>query len=250
MQEEDGAGWWGTIDRFIGEASARLVSNLSESVSFLNLDVGEGQTRAWNDSVRVAKRECERLVATHPESSKWGIIFEYQLPRERGRRPDIIILTGCSLQVIEFKGRQSAEQADVDQLTAYARDLHEYHGASHELRLNSILSLDDAMIDQHEFDGVSIVGGRNLAECLGRLADEPPCEPPAIQDWLSADYAPLPSLVAAARRIFEHEPLPQIRRAHSAGIPEALQALQTAAADARKKQTASHCSCFGRARLR
>ena len=168
MEEEPGAGWWGTIGHFIEEPIARLVSNLSKSVSFLNLDVGEGQTRAWNDSVRVAKRECQRLATIHPESSKWGIIFEYQLPRERGRRPDIIVLTGCSLQVIEFKGRHSAEQADVDQLTAYARDLHEYQGASHELRLNSVLSLDDATIDHHECEGVSIVGGRNLADCLGR----------------------------------------------------------------------------------
>jgi hypothetical protein len=236
MEEEDGAGWWGTIDRFIGEPTPRLVSKLSESVSFLNLEVGESQARAWNDSVRVAKREFQRLIVTHPESSKWGIVLEYQLPRERGRRPDIVVLTGCSLQVIEFKGRHVAEQADVDQLTAYARDLHEYHGASHELRLNSILGLDDAIIDQHEFEGVSIVGGRKLAECLGRLADEPPCEPPAIQDWLKADYAPLPSLVAAARRIFEHEPLPRIRRAHSAGIPQALHALQTAAGEARTKK--------------
>jgi len=170
---------------------------------------------------------------TNSESSKWGIVFEYQLPRERGRRPDVLILTGCSLQVIEFKGRHVAEQADVDQLTAYARDLHEYHGRSHDLRLNSILSLDDAAIDRNEFEGVSIVGGRKLAECLGQLADNPACDPPAIQEWLAADYAPLPSLVAAARRIFEHEPLPRIKRATSAGIPQALEALQRAAFNAR-----------------
>jgi DUF2075 family protein len=233
--DDDGVGWWGTIDRFIEEPAPRLVADVSRSVSFLNLDVGESQTRAWNESVRIIKRECQRLAVTHPESGKWGIVLEYQLPRERGRRPDVVILTGCSLQVIEFKGRDVAEQADVDQLTAYARDLHEYHGASHDLRLNSILSLDDASIDRHRFEGVSIVGGRRLAECLGELADQPPCDPPAILDWLAADYAPLPSLVAAARLIFDHEPLPRIKRATSAGIPEALEALQKAAAQARSQ---------------
>jgi hypothetical protein len=78
----DGVGWWGTIDRFIGEPASRLVANVSTSVSFLNLEVGESQTRAWNDSVRVVKRECQRLAVTHPESRKWGIVFEYQLPRD------------------------------------------------------------------------------------------------------------------------------------------------------------------------
>ena len=39
------------------------------------------------------------------------------------------------------------------------------------------------------------------------------------QRWLEGAYAPLPTLVAAARRIFEHEPLPRIRRAESAHIP-------------------------------
>ena len=40
--------------------------------------------------------------------------------------------------------------------------------------------------------------------------------------WIDADYSPLPSLVTAARRIFEHEPLPQIRKAQSAGIPDTI----------------------------
>jgi len=42
-------------------------------------------------------------------------------------------------------------------------------------------------------------------------------------------------LVAAARRIFEHEPLPQIKRAASAGIPQALASLQRTAREAQRK---------------
>ena len=37
--------------------------------------------------------------------------------------------------------------------------------------------------------------------------------------WIEADYEPLPTLVAAARSVFQHEPLPHIRRAKSVGIP-------------------------------
>lgn len=55
------------------------------------------------------------------------------------------------------------------------------------------------------------------------------------QAWLDADYAPLPTLVGAARRIFNHEPLPSIRRALSAGIPETIQTLVEIARQAKDK---------------
>jgi hypothetical protein len=38
------------------------------------------------------------------------------------------------------------------------------------------------------------------------------------QHWITAEYAPLPSLIQAARTIRDKEPLPQIKRALSAGI--------------------------------
>ncbi len=53
--------------------------------------------------------------------------------------------------------------------------------------------------------------------------------------WLNADYAPLPSLVSAARSIFNNEPLPQIRRALSAGIPDTIKELNRIAKVARGK---------------
>jgi DUF2075 family protein len=50
--------------------------------------------------------------------------------------------------------------------------------------------------------------------------------------FLEGDYVPLPSLVEAARLLFQHEPLPQIRRAASAGIPQTLALLHRLADDA------------------
>ena len=86
--------------------------------------------------MKLLKLECEQLVKRHPEARSWGLIFEYELPRERGRRPDVVVLTGCSLNVIEFKGRHFAEQSDLDQVGAYGRDLAEYHAGSRDLKVN------------------------------------------------------------------------------------------------------------------
>jgi hypothetical protein len=46
-----------------------------------------------------------------------------------------------------------------------------------------------------------------------------------LDAWLNAEYAPLPILIAAARRIFQHEPLPAVKRALSSSIPQAVKLL-------------------------
>lgn len=223
------AGWYGTIGDFLAQPDSGIRDDLRNRVSALILPVGEPQLQAWSDSVRLLKSECNELIKRHPESRAWGFILEYVLPRERGRRPDLVILTGCSLNVIEFKGRAYAEQADLDQVSAYGRDLAEYHSGSHHLRVNRILSLDGTRMAPQQISDVWVVGGKRLSQCLDHLADDPPCQAPDIEQWVNADYSPLPTLVKAARRIFDHEPLPSIRRTASAGIPQALDSLQSAA---------------------
>ncbi|MEM6426228.1 MAG: DNA/RNA helicase domain-containing protein, partial [Cyanobacteria bacterium P01_D01_bin.128] len=57
-----------------------------------------------------------------------------------------------------------------------------------------------------------------------------------IEAWVSADYAPLPTVIQAARQIFQHEPLPSIRRAESAGIPQLLNYLNRLVIDASQQR--------------
>ncbi len=229
------AGWYGTIDAFMEKRESEVRKDLRAFVSALVLPVEDPQERAWADSVRLLKSECRDLVGRYPIASSWGLILEYELPRERGRRPDLVILTGCSLNVVEFKGRTYAEQVDLDQVSAYGRDLSEYHAGSRNLRLNTVVCLDGTQEEPTLVDNVWFVGGRRLSRCLDHLKDDPPCSPPDIEQWVRSDYAPLPSLVKAARQIFENEPLPRINRATSAGIPEALESLNATAARAESK---------------
>src|SRR5262249_28299430 len=59
-----------------------------------------------------------------------------------------------------------------------------------------------------------------------------------LDAWLDAPYSPLPTLVEAARRIFRHEPLPHVKTAIAAGIPQTRellgQLIEQAAADGRR----------------
>jgi len=160
------------------------------------------------------------------------IIFEYELPRERGRRPDVVILVGPTVVVLEFKDYRTARQAHIDQVAAYARDFRHYHAASHTVTVVPLLVLTGSIDPPTTVDDVTIVGPKDVACALAGFERGNAIDP---YNWLASDYSPLPTLVAAARTIFKHEPLPHIRRAHSAGIPETIAELVRIADEAQSK---------------
>jgi len=169
-----------------------------------------------------------------PSSRDWFIVLEYELPREGGRRPDLVVLASGRIIVVEFKGFPSPTPAAVDQVADYARDLADYHEASHDHPVGAVLCLASSDEQPTVIKDVTVVSGQDLADgILMTLASLPPAPPIAADTWLDADYAPLPSLVTAARIIFEHAELPHIRRAESAGVPETLDVLAGAAERAR-----------------
>lgn len=180
------------------------------------------QHSAWINSAAVLRSALTTLLRLRPETAHWTLIFEYELPRERGRRPDVVLLAGGSILVLEFKDFATPLQAHLDQVAAYARDLRHYHAGSHNRLVLPVLVPTLSEATSSERDGVRIMPPVALAGALAVTVDATDDIVLDLQSWLYADYAPLPSLVAAARTIFQHEPLPQIRRAQSAGIAETV----------------------------
>ena len=132
----------------------------------------------------------------------------------------MVILANGNIVVLEFKDYGVVHRAHVDQAAAYARDLHSYHAGNHMTAVVPVLVLTQSGAPRESRRNVTIVGPRDLATAVDSLIQVGHGAPIDPDTWISSDYAPLPTLVAAARTIFEHEPLPQIRRAQSAGIPE------------------------------
>ena len=60
---------------------------------------GDSQIRAWDDCYDVLQNEFSKLEF-HEETY---FVFEYELHRERGRRPDVLLLSGNTVYVLEFK---------------------------------------------------------------------------------------------------------------------------------------------------
>ena len=142
---------------------------------------------------------------------------------EGGRRPDVVVLAGGALVVVEFKSTSIPSQADLDQVSAYTRDLTEYHKASHGLPAWSVLVPCAATPGLAAVkDDVVITAPEGLANYLLEASTQGDVE---LTGWLNSDYEPLPALVEAARRIFQHEPLPHVKRALGAGVADAVELL-------------------------
>ncbi|HEX7094705.1 MAG TPA: hypothetical protein VF183_02400 [Acidimicrobiales bacterium] len=176
------------------------------------------QIAAWDEEGRIMRATLRDICVAEPKAVDWGVAFEYELPLENGRRPDVVVLAGRTVVVLEFKQQSEPSAAAIDQVRAYARDLAEYHEQSHGLTVVPVLVLTGAPHPYHD-DELEIADPASLASVLLEHASGGQID---IDSWLTSVYAPLPTLIAAARRIFQNQPLPAIKRALSTRIPEAV----------------------------
>lgn len=183
-------------------------------------DASKSQIWAWFDCFNILQQEFKKFEPTL--TNEVYLIFEYELLRERGRRPDVLLLNGNNLFVLEFKGYSVENQAQIDQVKHYVRDLKSYHFKSHELNVIPVLILASSKDTLKELDGVSIVSGDQLYCYLKSQVNGPF---PNIKDWFAGEYAPLPSLIQSSQLLFKEKKFPQIKNAQSAGIPEVLSKL-------------------------
>ncbi|GHO88021.1 DNA/RNA helicase domain-containing protein [Dictyobacter formicarum] len=217
-------GWHGAINTFLKVLEQDWLQDLkNHHLVCMNMEADESQIRAWKNCFNILQVQLASAVKMRADVGNWTIIFEYELPRERGRRPDVIILANDTILVLEFKGFGSIHQAHIDQVSAYARDLQHYHAGSHNRLIYPLLVLTQSKGAEKTQDGVLITSPFELPDVLQSLVDTTVSSTPIDPlEWLAADYAPLPSLVNAARILFQHEPLPHIKRANSARIPETI----------------------------
>ena len=221
-------GWIGTGCEIADIRPDSVERVLRESyATYYTGSAGDAQVAAWRDELAWLSASFKSV----PETCDWGVVLEYELPGEGGRRPDVVVLTSNRLIVLEFK-RGRMRPGHLDQVKAYAADLADYHSESHDLPVDPVLVYTDRPGVRVEEDGVRVVGPDRLPETFRDLDGFDGVQD--VQRWVRGTYAPLPSLVGAAKRIFRDEPLPALRRAESAGIPELLTWLHSLAADAER----------------
>ena len=79
------------INAFLAETERNWLDCMQQNFTrIMPLPLGESQIRAWKDCFRVLKNELPAIAATRPE---FDIVFEYCLPYESGRRPDVLLIS-------------------------------------------------------------------------------------------------------------------------------------------------------------
>ncbi|KRF29495.1 hypothetical protein ASG91_00205 [Phycicoccus sp. Soil802] len=223
MGDRQPYGWGGTVGDYLSQPPTLVLSALeTHLLNLMGCHASSSQQNAWREEEALLRGALRDLAIARPEVTGWGLALEYELHLEGGRRPDAILHSGGSIFVLEFKQASVAPTGAADQVIAYARDLAEYHQATHGLPVEPVLVLTNTSMVSSWADGLAVLGPSQLAAFLDGSSASGDID---FQTWLDSPYEPLPTLVEAARMIFREEPLPRIRRAESAGIPEAVNLL-------------------------
>jgi hypothetical protein len=207
-------GWQSNLGTFSRSEPRVVRLQLQAFVS----DASPEQVRAWDQSIPWLQRECRELEVRDTAAHEYTAILEYELPRD-SRRPDVVVLERGCVAVLELKGALHASRAALDQALGYARDLAAYHAACAGRRVTPVLLVRGGGPEAVLRDGVYVVGPEGLDTLLERLSV---AGGPLISavDFLATDaYAPLPTIVQAARDLFERRELPMIKRARAATDP-------------------------------
>lgn len=208
-------GWESDFPTFRSAVPSHIRERLREFVA----NASDEQERAWKDAIPPLQSEVEEVLLRDRLAAQYSAILEYELPME-ARRPDVVLLVGAGVMVLELKGKALPNQADLDQASAYARDLRCYHRDCDGREVVPVLVPTRARGYLGEDTGVHISGPDALDSLVVDLAQ---LHPRPLLDrlrFLDEDaYRPLPTLVEAARELFNGGNLRRIHRAHSATEP-------------------------------
>ena len=150
------------------------------------------------------------------------IIFEYDIPR-LGKRIDVVLLLRGIIFCLEFKvGKKDALQADVEQVMDYALDLKNFHRFSHDKvivpiliptnRNSSTTDLQPSVYDDQIYNPL-ISGAEHLQDLIAKiLIHAKPVNDGTINNWIISPYTPTPTIIEAARALYENHSVEDITR--------------------------------------
>lgn len=217
--------YYNSVEGFLSEDRDKWIETMRKQFNaILNLPLTKSQIRAWKDCFNCLKEQLPRM---HRSLKDFYIVFEYLLPYESGRRPDVLLVSDKQVIILEFKQNFRVINADIDQTAAYARDIKEYHYESRNKQIDAVLVLTQAPAcgsDVETNSDVHISPGLMLSRVLDSIVitDNNKFD---IKVWLNSRYEPLPTIVEAAKLFVKNEELPNIRRVNSTCIPQAIDCL-------------------------
>lgn len=171
---------------------------------------------AWTAEIAIMKQ-----VLSAYSDDDGQIVFEYDIPR-LGKRIDVVLLLRGIVFCLEFKvGQSSVLEADVDQVLDYALDLKNFHKFSEDRIIVPILIATDyrhssTFIQSSVYDdkvvNPLVTGEAGISNVLSEVLNAFPSETPVNPQWIISPYAPTPTIIEAARALYENHSVENITR--------------------------------------
>ena len=171
---------------------------------------------AWKREIEILQRDLTPWNCSNDQ-----IIFEYDIPR-LGKRIDVVLLLKGIIFCLEFKaGESRIIEADIDQVLDYALDLKNFHKFSEDRLIVPILiateykrssSLIQPSIYDDRVMNPLVTGELNLCSLISKVLSLFPDENPLDENWIISPYAPTPTIIEAARALYESHSVDDITR--------------------------------------
>ena len=171
---------------------------------------------AWKSEITIMKD-----VLANFADKQGQIIFEYDIPR-LGKRADVVLLLEGIVFCLEFKvGETRILEADVDQVLDYALDLKNFHKFSEDRIIapiliatnhrNSSTNIQMSVYDDRVVNPL-MTGKSGISALINEVLERFPNETPVNPDWIISPYAPTPTIIEAAKSLYENHTVEDITR--------------------------------------
>lgn len=155
------------------------------------------------------------------KESDGHIVFEYDIPR-LGKRLDVVLLLKGIIFCLEFKvGESKILENDIDQVLDYALDLKNFHKLSQDNLIVPILvatnyKKSSSIIQMSVYDdrvvNPLVTGQNDLYKLVDLVLQKFQDEPSINSNWVISPYAPTPTIIEAARTLYENHSVENITR--------------------------------------
>ena len=217
----------------------------------------------YHGDVRTTSREAWRYeislmhdILSKCQDKDGRIVFEYDIPR-LGKRIDVVLLYKGIVFCIEFKvGESKILEADVDQVLDYALDLKNFHKFSQNKVIVPILvatnyNSSSSVVQMSVYDdkvvNPLVTGKNNLLNLIMDVLHRFPNETPVADNWVISPYAPTPTIIEAARSLYENHSVENITRheADDVSTDRTIAYILKVIQESKEKQKKSICFVTG-----
>lgn len=192
-------GYKSSINEFKNNDNNYILGELTRNYNF---ELGDLQKNAWISQIDILKEQLSQI-------DNGEIIFEYAIPRMGSIIDNVLLIDGLVF-IIEFKvGETEYKKADMDQLEKYIKILKNYHYESRASVIVPIIVATEAetinnpieLLENNIFNPIKS-NKKNLHQFISKICDEYKTDTD-LSNWFKSKYAPTPSILEAAIKLYE-----------------------------------------------